>query len=168
MSTPPSPAAALRDPARLVSPRAVWFWRLRASLFALVVVVGSVAGYLATPGRPWWATAALILAPSVVFAWAMVMPGYRYRVHRWEITEDAVFTQSGWLTREQRIAPLTRVQTVDSRQGALQRLFKLASITVTTASAAGPVIIDCLDQEEARQVVAQLTEITSATEGDAT
>jgi membrane protein YdbS with pleckstrin-like domain len=48
------------------------------------------------------------------------------------------------------------------------RLFGLASITVTTASAAGPITIDCLDADVARQVVARLTAITAATEGDAT
>ena len=71
-------------------------------------------------------------------AYAVVMPSLRYRIHRWEVTSDAIFTRSGWLSREQRIAPLNRVQTVDSHQGALMRLFGLSSITVTTASAAGP------------------------------
>ena len=79
-----------------------------------------------------------------------------------------MFTRSGWLSRDQRIAPLNRVQTVDSHQGAIMRLFGLSSITVTTASAAGPISIDCLDQEVARRVVAELTEITAAAEGDAT
>ena len=60
------------------------------------------------------------------------------------------------------------VQTVDSRQGAVMRMFGLASITVTTASAAGPITIDCLDDAVAREVVARLTAITAATEGDAT
>lgn len=96
------------------------------------------------------------------------MPSIRFRVHRWEVTPTAIHTRAGWLTRETRIAPLSRVQTVDSRQGALMRLFKLASLTVTTASAAGPITVDGLDQEEARRVVAELTEITGRTEGDAT
>ena len=49
-------------------------------------------------------------------------------------TEDAVFTRSGWIGREQRIAPLSRVQTVDSHQSVLMRPFHLSTITVTTAS----------------------------------
>ncbi|MFZ2501950.1 MAG: PH domain-containing protein, partial [Nocardioides sp.] len=72
------------------------------------------------------------------------------------------------ITTEQRIAPIARIQTVDSSQGALMRLFGLASITVTTASSAGALEIDCLDAETARRVVAELTEITAATEGDGT
>jgi membrane protein YdbS with pleckstrin-like domain len=48
------------------------------------------------------------------------------------------------------------------------RLFRLASLTVTTASAAGPITIDCLDADRARELVATLTAITGASEGDAT
>ena len=65
-------------------------------------------------------------------------------------------------------SPISRVQTVDSGQGALMRAFGLMSITVTTASAAGPLTIDCLDTATARSVVAELTEITGRHAGDAT
>ena len=60
------------------------------------------------------------------------------------------------------------MQTVDSAQGPLMRPFGLMSITVTTASAAGPITIDCLDAPTARAVVAELTEITGRSAGDAT
>jgi len=96
------------------------------------------------------------------------MPQLRYRIHRWEVTPTAIYTRSGWLSIDSRVAPLSRVQTVDSTQGALMRVFKLASLTVTTASAAGPITIDCLDREVARRLVHELTEITGASEGDAT
>ena len=52
------------------------------------------------------------------------------RVHRWEVTETAVHTQTGWWVRERRIAPMSRIQTVDHVEGALARLFGLASVTV--------------------------------------
>jgi len=60
------------------------------------------------------------------------------------------------------------VQTVDTAQGALMRYFGLLSITVTTASAAGPLTLECLDVPTARSVVAELTEITGRSAGDAT
>jgi membrane protein YdbS with pleckstrin-like domain len=98
----------------------------------------------------------------------MVMPPWRYRVHRWEVTEDAVYTQAGWLTQERRIAPISRVQTVDTQRGPLEQLFGLANVTVTTASAAGPLRIHGLDRGVADGLVAHLTEVTSRSEGDAT
>ena len=69
------------------------------------------------------------------------MPQWRYLVHRWETTETAVYTQTGWWARERRIAPMSRVQTVDYAEGAIARLFGLATVTVTTASAAGALSI---------------------------
>lgn len=161
-------SAALREPAHLVSPRAVWFWRVSALVGSAIVWAIAGTAYAALPERPWWTTLILALIVVLTLARVVVMPVVRYRVHRWEITPTAVFTRAGWLTREERIAPLSRVQTVDSHQGAVMRLFHLASVTVTTASAAGPIRIDCLDENLARQVVVDLTEITGASEGDAT
>ena len=43
-----------------------------------------------------------------------VVPMWRYRVHRWEIRPQAVYTRTGWLVQERRIAPISRVQTVDT------------------------------------------------------
>ncbi|WP_109509306.1 PH domain-containing protein [Nocardioides speluncae] len=165
---PAQPGGQLREPANRVSPRAVSYWRLTAFLGALVEWAVLGVGYAFLPGRPWWVTALLValVLPSVVHL--AVMPTLRYRVHRWEVTPTAVHTRAGWLTIEQRIAPLSRVQTVDSQQGALMRLFRLASLTVTTASAAGPITIACLDADVAHGLVAELTAITSSTTGDAT
>jgi membrane protein YdbS with pleckstrin-like domain len=158
----------LLEPANRVSPQAVPFWTVSALIGDLVLVVGALVAWLLVPGVPGWAGLVVLLAALVAAAHVVLMPRIRFRVHRWEVTETAVHTRSGWIGRETRIAPISRVQTVDSRQGALMRLFGLASITVTTASAAGPITIDCLDADVARQVVARLTAITAATEGDAT
>lgn len=163
MSTP----ALLREPAHQVSPRAIGYWRLAAALPATGTAVALLV--LALMGMP---LLRVLLPVGVVLvglvAYVALMPSLRFRVHRWEVTPTAVHTRSGWLGREERIAPLSRVQTVDSHQTALMRLFGLKSITVTTASAAGPVLIECLDVDVADRTVAELTEITGRTEGDAT
>lgn len=162
----------LRDPAHQVSPRAVTYWRVGAAIGAVVFVGLLVAAYVAMPwvmdGRPWWATTLLVLLVAVEVAYVVAMPSIRFRVHRWEVTETAIHTRSGWISRETRIAPLSRVQTVDSQQGALMRVFRLSTLVVTTASAAGPLTIVGLDQDEARRVVADLVAITGASQGDAT
>ena len=95
-------------------------------------------------------------------------PIIRYRRTRWEVTSERVFAQTGWLSRDQRIAPLSRVQTVDTHRGAIMRLFRLANVTVTTASAAGPITLTCLDTDVADQVTAELARVTGQTTGDAT
>ena len=158
----------LREPAHQVSPRAVPFWTVSALIGDALLVIGALVAYLLVPGVPRWVGLVVLLLGGLAIAHVVLMPRIRFRVHRWEVTDTAVHTREGWIGRESRIAPISRVQTVDSRQGALMRVFGLSSITVTTASAAGPITVDCLDADTARQVVARLTAITAATEDDAT
>lgn len=105
---------------------------------------------------------------ALALAHLIVMPQWRYRVHRWEITETAVYTQSGWWSQERRIAPIARVQTVDTQRGPVEQLFGLANVTVTTASARGPIKIHALDREIADHTVAWLTERAQRSGGDGT
>lgn len=168
VGTPIVRGPVLRVPANRVSPQAIGFWTVSALLGDAVLVVGALVAWLVVPGAPGWVGLLVLLLAVAAVAHVVLMPRIRYRVHRWEVTDTAVHTREGWIGRESRIAPISRVQTVDSRQGALMRLFGLASITVTTASAAGPITVDCLDADTAAGVVAQLTAITAATEGDAT
>jgi len=157
----------LRDPAQRVSPRARLMWATTAGLEALVllavvVVVGPVTGWLPIPV---WA---IVLLALVAAAYVAVVPLWRYRVHRWEVTETAVYTQTGWWVRERRIAPMSRIQTVDHAEGAIARLFRLATVTVTTASAAGALEIVGLDRAEALSLVDQLAVQADTVPGDAT
>jgi membrane protein YdbS with pleckstrin-like domain len=158
----------LRDPAHHVSPRAIVFWTVRAVPGWLLVLAAQLLWFVASGDHVGGRVAALVV--TVVFAAVhlIVMPRWRYRVHRWEVTRTAVYTQSGWLSQERRIAPISRVQTVDTERGPLEQLFKLANVTVTTASAAGPLRIHGLDRATAEGLVAELTEATSHSEGDAT
>lgn len=165
------PQERLREPAHRVSPRAVRYWTVNGLIGGVVtwVVLFAIAWFL--PEGRWWATALVwlfvaIMAGSV--AEVVLEPAIRYRRTRWEVAGDRVFVQTGWLSRDQRIAPLSRVQTVDTHRGAIMRLYGLANITVTTASAAGPITIPCLDSDLADRVTADLARITGQTSGDAT
>jgi membrane protein YdbS with pleckstrin-like domain len=110
----------------------------------------------------------LLVGAAVSAAYVAVVPQWRYLVHRWEVTDTAVYTQTGWWARERRIAPMSRIQTVDHAEGAVERLFRLATVTVTTASAAGALQIVGLDRDVARRLVDELTVKADAVEGDAT
>lgn len=160
--------ATLHEPAHRVSPRAKQMWRVDALARGLVLLVPLAVAWWLIPDHPWWATAAWLLVAVYVLVTILVMPQVRYRVHRWEVTDEAVFTRSGWLGRSDHIAPLSRVQTVDSHQTAIMRLFGLANISVSTASAFGAIKIQGLDAPLAESVVADLTTITARTPGDAT
>jgi membrane protein YdbS with pleckstrin-like domain len=163
-----SESLRLRPPRHRVSPRAITWWTTQAVLEVAVVLVPLTVGLVVWPdARPWLipATAAVIV---IGLGYLLVMPRWRFRVHRWETTADAVYTSAGWINQEWRVAPMSRIQTVDTERGPLQQLFGLATVTVTTASAAGALRLSGLDRAVADELIEQLTETTQATPGDAT
>jgi membrane protein YdbS with pleckstrin-like domain len=156
---------ALREPAHQVSAKAPVLWAIGAALRSLMLVVAVVVADVFWIDVPWWVYPPLVVLLGV---YVVVMPRVRYRIHRWESTDTAVYTQTGWLSRERRIAPMSRVQTVDFEQSPIDRLLGLASVTVTTASAAGPLQISAIDKPVADRLVDDLTRRTEAEAGDAT
>lgn len=162
----PDQSLALRAPAHQVSTKAPLVWAVSAAVRVTVLLAALVLAEV----RDWFPVPLWVWPIYAVLAIAYVvwMPKVRYRIHRWESTETAVYTQTGWLSRERRIAPMSRVQTVDFEQSAIGRLLGLASVTVTTASAAGPLTIAMIDKPVADRLVDDLTRRTEAEAGDAT
>jgi membrane protein YdbS with pleckstrin-like domain len=165
---PDAPPLRLRPPRHQVDRRAIALWSVQAALAAVGVVAGlAVLAAVVEPARTWLslATVAAVVGGAI---YVVVMPRIRYRVHRWEVTDVAVYARSGWLTHEWRVAPLSRVQTVDARRSPLEQAFGLSSVRITTASASGDVAIEGLDHRLAADLVEALTDATQATPGDAT
>lgn len=169
---PDRPALAepvLREPAHRVSDRAVLMWTVNAAALLVLLLAGQAVWWFVddAPSRtPHWVVGAVWFVVGGTYT--AVMPRWRYRVHRWEATPRAVYTQSGWLWQERRIAPLSRVQTVDLDRGPVAQLLGLAAVTITTASAAGPVSIHALDLPVARELVDALTAAALERTDDAT
>ena len=161
-------AADLRRPRHRVSPKAIRYWTARALAGWLVVAAVEVVWLVSTEGHRGAHVAGLAITASVALAHLLVMPRWRYRVHRWEAAPTAVYTQSGWFDQERRIAPISRIQTVDSERGPLEQVFGLANVTVTTASAAGPLKIRGLDRDTAQRLVDELTAAAGTSRDDAT
>lgn len=161
-------AVALVEPANRPSRKAPLVWAIGAAIPWLMLAVGQLVWFVLSPRLPWVhaVTAAATVLGIVLFVG--VVPVWRYRVHRWDIDPKAVYTRTGWLVQERRIAPISRVQTVDTERGPLDQLFGLANVTVTTASSAGAVRIVALDFDVADRVVAQLTDIAALGGEDAT
>ncbi|HSY16064.1 MAG TPA: PH domain-containing protein [Jatrophihabitantaceae bacterium] len=155
--SPATGVPRLRAPANRVSPRARWYWAIRA--LAGWVVVFAIEGVTLLGSHPASAVLGMVLGATgaIAILHVGVMPQWRYRVHRWEDGTNAVYTQTGWFTQERRIAPVNRIQTVDTARGPIEQLFGLANVTVTTASAAGPLRIHGLALTTAERLVEQLT-----------
>src|SRR5690348_13500904 len=158
----------LRPPRHRVDRRFVLWRTLQALFWGLGVLGGLAAVY-------WWVEAArvwlgpVIVGLGVIYAVnVVVMPSWRYRVHRWETTDDAVYALEGWLTKKWQIVPLSRIQSIDTEIGPLQQMLGIATVKVTTASSEGKISIEGLDVRVARETVERLREVTAATPGDAT
>ena len=156
----------LRPPANLVSRRAKTYWTVRALSGWLVVGASETLIWLASSPSSGIALVGVTVVLAAVHL--LVMPRWRYRLHRWEATDTAVYTQAGWINQERRIAPIARVQTVDTERGPFEQIFGLSNVTVTTASAAGPLKIHGLDRAVADTLVQDLTARAQLARGDGT
>jgi membrane protein YdbS with pleckstrin-like domain len=157
----------LRAPVNRVSRRAISYWTARAAVSGGVVILAELL-LAAVNGFPTIWRAAIVATAVVMVLHALIMPRWRYRVHRWEVTDQALYTRSGWFSVHWRIAPVSRIQTIDSHRSVGERIFGLANVTATTASAAGPVRIHGLDRAIADRLLDQLAVATGRTPGDAT
>ena len=143
-------------------------WAVAAAVPWTVLAVGQLVWRLLDGRWPLWhgiAAGVTVLGAAFFIG---VVPLWRYRVHRWEVGAQAVYTRTGWLVEERRIAPISRVQTVDTQRGPIDRLFGLANVTVTTASSAGAVQIVARDGGGADRNAARQTDNAARGEQDAT
>ncbi|MBB6421395.1 PH domain-containing protein [Streptomyces sp. AK010] len=158
----------MRSPRNRVERKSILWWTT-ANLAKAVGVLGALAllHAVSEPSRPWLEPVLGVL--GVVYALRVtVAPTCRYLIHRWEVSDEAVYSLRGWVVREWRVTPVSRIQTIDTIRGPLQQLFGLATLRVTTASRQGQVIISGLDADVATRLAAELTAVTQATPGDAT
>ena len=161
----PDPA---RTPAWSPARNAIGLWAVEGVLGALVLAAVVVGLEVLLPLPPWLA----VLLPVLVLVEAVVTIGFRprlrCRVHRWEVTAEAVFTRTGWLSRTWTLVPISRIQTVDVTRGVVQQLFGLASVAVLTASSQGTVRIPHLDADIAARVADDLARRAELVRDEAT
>lgn len=74
-------------------------------------------------------TFALLSVPAILFAIA------RYLTFRYRLEGEELVIDSGLLSRRHRVIPLARVQNIDVRESALQRICGVAELRVETAGA---------------------------------
>ena len=141
---------------------------MRALIGWLVVVAARLVWLVFDGEHRGLQVAGLAAAVLLGLAHVMVMPRWRYDVHRWEVAPQAVYTQPAGSTRSgaSRRSPGSRPSTASAARSSSSSAS--SNVTVTTASAAGPLTIKGLDREAAERLVDELTTATQATRSDAT
>jgi len=151
----------VRKPAWSLSRSAIGLWVTEGVVSSLGIGIAAALFIVYVPvdaGGPLPLLRWLVPVAAVLWAVATigVRPWFRFRVHRWEVTPDAVYTLTGWLTRTWTLVPISRIQTVDVTRGVLQQLFGLSTVAVLTASSQGTVRVWHLEADVAQRVADDL------------
>lgn len=160
---------SILEPRYRVSPRAPFVWTFETAWSVLVLVALQVGWYFWGDNvMAFWNWVAAVVTAWVAFFSLIVAPTWRYKVARWDYSATAVYAKSGWWTHQYKIAPLSRLQTVHTKRSFFDRLFGLASVVASTASAHGSVEIKGLALADAEALADHLLHIAELDEGDAT
>lgn len=121
------------------------FWFV---VFALIAVLG----YTAIPDD-WgtWVPIArwIILALAVIaIIWLAVAPWVMWGTTHYVFTTHRVLLRTGLLTRKGRDIPYARVNDVSFEQGVVQRMFRLGTLMVQSASEQGAVVFKDMPKVE--------------------
>lgn len=124
-------------------------WMVAAPL-ALIAAIGGTLLHL--PALIWGGVALVFLVP------ALGVPRLAYRRWRYAIRQKDLYTSKGAIWHVETLVPFDRIQFVESRQGPLDRAFKLTQVVVYTA-AGKATSIPGLDRETADSLREDLSQV---------
>jgi len=114
-------------------PRIRIIWILRSAIGALLLGAAAT-GVALVLDEPLTIPAGLTVLFVVL---GVIHAIFRYRNWRYVVGDDAIYLERGVLTEIRTEVPLVRIQHVDSRRSAFERLVGLASTVVYTAGSRG-------------------------------
>ena len=146
-----------------LNPRIRIVWVLRA------VIIGAVVGAVGVGMATVLEASPLVPAglATVIIALGVLHAILRYRNWRYVVGDDAIYLERGVLTEIRTEVPLVRIQHVDSRRSAFERLVGLASTVVYTAGSRGAdVTIPGLTPSDADGLRKRLKRLVIDTDGE--
>jgi membrane protein YdbS with pleckstrin-like domain len=149
-----------REPAALepLNPRVRLLWWAEGALTVLLLAaVALAADLLVRPPVPRGLLPALVLGVGGLLAAAL--PPLRHRRWRYALREQDLWIRQGVLWVTVSVIPFARLQFVDTRQGPLDRLFRLSSLVVHTAALGTSGRLPGLDVEEAERLRERLARV---------
>ena len=143
------------EPDRPLAPIARTYWTVEAVLWGLPLVAVSIfVGHQLRHhgGDAVHALGALLpwVVAAVVLVRIVVVPALRARRWRWRVDDDELDLRRGALVEIRTIIPVSRIQHVDLRRDAVDRIFGVCKLVVHTA--AGATEIPVLEDGEAAHV----------------
>ena len=112
-------------------------WRINATITTSIFAILTLAFFIT---RIWWHNMPLfigfiLLGYTVIqgVLFIFVIPPIRLKIWGYEIRENEVDIQFGLIIRKRVLIPMSRIQHVDTEKGPIQRIFNLATLSITTA-----------------------------------
>ncbi len=154
----------MRPPPRhQLDPRARTLWQLSGAIMTgIVLVIAALIGFVLlrfTGAAPVGVIGLGALAVIVSALWIWPIPQVEWRHWRYEIDEEEVDLQHGWLVVTRTLVPMAQIQHVDSRRGPLERRFGLATVILYTAAGANE--IPALDDAVAGDVQGRIARLAN-------
>lgn len=97
---------------------------------------------------PGWIALFIFIITFLLFTW--VIPQLKYKRFQYELFDDELEIQSGYVFMSNVLVPMVRVQHVELESGPLMRKYDLASVSIVTAATTHR--ISGLKQREAQQL----------------
>jgi membrane protein YdbS with pleckstrin-like domain len=149
-----------------LDPRVRTLWQVVALLgTSPLVLAGLVAGVVLLGGDTAWLGGLALLAAVVLVVLAVTLPVVRHRRWSWALTDEGLELAHGVLVRTESAIPAFRVQQVDVRQGPIERLFGLVTLTITTASSGSDGTLPGIDADRGDEVRRQILGRVAADDG---
>ena len=85
----------------------------------------------------------------------LISPYFRFHRYQYQITEEFIDVREGYIFVERQLVPLERLHKMQTNRGPIDRMFRVAKVTVTTAG--GDVTLRFLDEEKADYIAESLS-----------
>lgn len=95
------------------------------------------------------------VAAGLLLAHMAFSPYFRFHRYRYQITDEFIDVREGYIFVERKLVPLERLHKMQTNKGPIDRIFKVAKVTVTTAG--GDVTLRFLDEEKAEHIAESLS-----------
>jgi uncharacterized protein len=136
--------------------RVLWWTQAALQLSWLLVVAVVVDLFVPLPIPDWILPLGVLAVGGAV---AAVLPVLRYARWRYAVREHDLWIRRGVLWVTVSVIPFSRLQFVDTRQGPLDRVFRLAELVVHTAALGTSARLPGLDVEEAERLRDRLARV---------
>ncbi|MGR3766573.1 PH domain-containing protein [Rossellomorea sp. NS-SX7] len=151
------------EPQKRISPKALKVWRLHGVMQAVVLalVVACVIVLSMIFDWPVWIMASAI-GVLLLFIYIMIffLPTIRWKRWRYEVREQEIELQRGFIFVKRTLVPMVRVQHVDTVQGPILKRYDLSTITISTAATVHEIpALDTGEADELRHSISLLARV---------